>query len=1123
MSSKADIKRDVEENLSKDRDRGLTYISKGSHLIEAPILVVGIGGTGCKSLIMLKSMVVERIASENGELPGNIQFFAIDTDKTDIGNHIHNGVSFTENEICVITPENLGSIYSQTVGNMKEYPHIASWLSPNIELKDVLNGAGGIRQAGRLLLFSKISEVIRDLRNKITVISQNIPEKEYANVFISAGVSGGTGSGMFIDIAYIIRKLLGSRASRIVGNIFLPDINLLKVKGDYAATQRLQTNSYAALKELDYLINIRNKNGAFEQRYADLTVSTEDKIFSSPFDIAHLISSKDENGTPSMKDERAMLTAAEITFNFIAGEKNYSNENGFMLSQYCSNVQNDQNQYANNQNTPINYHYTAIGSSSFSIPMDNILNYLAHKMFSKMYELHLHTPGKSDVENLLKQLGIDKESMMNKWETVKPGKRYTYEELSSRPERIVKNWEELTGNYKDQLDRNIEDFKRKFTADFKTLLPEIFKDNVRGPKYASNIIFQNDKPCIISYIGALLGAEDDNKHWNLTSFNNEMAAFHVRREDLEDTINEFRNKNPWLPLTKTSVLNAYTRYVNNYFISQQKMILTEKLSDFYRYIRNIVSEINSKIYDVYSEILTSLNEIFNKHGNLDNYIKEAREQSGNTLTWVIESAPNMFRLIYQDAEDTINKLINEFIAELIKNSESWLKDEKFSFRLNSYLNEKLSDVADLSIDKYISVVCGDNGTAAQKEKSQEIINRLKDNAAVMFPLSDFGKMRSADGTQPNWSYFSVPVNSPAFRENYKAELDKNVKQSVITNRISHLKTKSGLALMSYSELYDCEVCYLNRRKDNNLVGAHIYPDWGNLPSPIHPDLERDKAHKVIKEEITDCSAVFDRAVELEYIFTKRLEADNIKTHVFKVAGEPLDFDSFLREKNLENINSLGQNELKEAKILIENLIKNRKYAEKLIKKGEPEKAKVVFYYSPNLLKMMRKTLEEDDAVREKIKDISKLIVSDGMYNTFVHCLIFNAVTRTDDINKTPEGYRQANSGWYFCYYTGNEPVVIYDTTSWLSDSYYEYRLFKAFSDLDEKQMEILKGILEQQKRNNQTEKMVSVIKENIVMLLKNYKSKFEEIKYKTDLEQGYKRVLIDHYQQMITLLDNLNR
>ena len=79
-----------------------------------------------------------------------------------------------------------------------------NWLTENQNLAEVIkkgDGAGDIRQAGRFLLFDKVEELEDRIHNMIDSAKVNLTSPRIV-IHIFAGVSGGTGSGLFLDVCY---------------------------------------------------------------------------------------------------------------------------------------------------------------------------------------------------------------------------------------------------------------------------------------------------------------------------------------------------------------------------------------------------------------------------------------------------------------------------------------------------------------------------------------------------------------------------------------------------------------------------------------------------------------------------------------------------------------------------------------------------------------------------------------------------------------------------------------------------------------------------------------------------------------------------------------------------------
>ena len=154
------------------------------------------------------------------------------------------------------------------------------------------------RQIGRYCLFKNIDQIIAKISDLRAAVTKRTATTK-VNVHILAGISGVTGSGIFIDMCYIIRDLLG-RDATLFGYFFMPDVNLNKkeIVGDPLLSEGFKNNGYAALKELDYTMSLNESGDSFSQYYGGERLYSIEKTSVPPVDLCHLISSTDRNGAP---------------------------------------------------------------------------------------------------------------------------------------------------------------------------------------------------------------------------------------------------------------------------------------------------------------------------------------------------------------------------------------------------------------------------------------------------------------------------------------------------------------------------------------------------------------------------------------------------------------------------------------------------------------------------------------------------------------------------------------------------------------------------------------------------------------------------------------------------------
>ena len=169
--------------------------------VDQPTVIISLGGLGGKTLNKLKSQVKRRVNIENN----SIRMLAIDSDESDMEQLIGYG-NLTKDEVL--------SLYDPTIPAMAAKKEtipafIHKWLNEDFTPSITGQGCGGVRQNGRFML--AVPAVYNKVRNKVKEVI--LEAKEAAplgriNVIFIAGISGGTGSGTFIDMAYLVQDVL---------------------------------------------------------------------------------------------------------------------------------------------------------------------------------------------------------------------------------------------------------------------------------------------------------------------------------------------------------------------------------------------------------------------------------------------------------------------------------------------------------------------------------------------------------------------------------------------------------------------------------------------------------------------------------------------------------------------------------------------------------------------------------------------------------------------------------------------------------------------------------------------------------------------------------------------------
>lgn len=215
-------------------------------------LFIGLGGTGQKSLLHLRYLLLERFGTAS--LPG-MAFLSIDTDDSDqlalMGESIYKErQQFSEMEKILLKAE-----IKTILDNLQDHKHIEEWLDPALNVgKDfaIADGAGQMRPISRIALFTQMDDIATRIQGQLDSI-QGVNVKSdrlldgKTEVYIVAGLAGGTGSGTFLDIAALVKKLDDEIA--VMGYLVMPDC--FKDVGKY---EKSSANGAAALRELNHFL-----------------------------------------------------------------------------------------------------------------------------------------------------------------------------------------------------------------------------------------------------------------------------------------------------------------------------------------------------------------------------------------------------------------------------------------------------------------------------------------------------------------------------------------------------------------------------------------------------------------------------------------------------------------------------------------------------------------------------------------------------------------------------------------------------------------------------------------------------------------------------------------------------
>lgn len=277
-------------------------------------VLLGLGGTG--------SRVVNNVAKElhrkrMGINDGQIACAVLDTNQAD-----NDLISSSGTTIPVIP-----TCDERTIdGYLNMYANInpRSWCpySSSFGAESMIDGASEIRVKSRIAFMDTMNTgKILELQKAIEKIFHHKPgTPEKIRVMLVSSLSGGTGSGMFIQVALWLRKFFADNncEATIRGIFLLPDIfirTLPNVRNNPRKKLYHYANAYAAIRELNAINKVIKGKITLERPLVIDGLFDSRKPNAKPvFDNAFFIDDEDANGAPFQGIEDYEEFVAQIVF-----------------------------------------------------------------------------------------------------------------------------------------------------------------------------------------------------------------------------------------------------------------------------------------------------------------------------------------------------------------------------------------------------------------------------------------------------------------------------------------------------------------------------------------------------------------------------------------------------------------------------------------------------------------------------------------------------------------------------------------------------------------------------------------------------------------------------------------
>lgn len=290
------------------------------------------------------------------------------------------------------------------------------WLPPelisNPQLLASVKGAGQIRACGRFSFFfnrEEIKEKCEDARKSLLhheqmmISDYNLKVPNQLNVFIIGSISGGTGSGMLIDLGYSLRKWFQGE-NRLETTVIIPSPDAF---AGISAALRIKENAYAALMELNYFSDPKTT-------YSVLFGPTEDSRLEDsrpPYDYIYIVGTKNDSVT-LRADTVLEMMAQNIFLDLVSDYSFYKRSTRDNIRSAAVNNDQPINKKAEPLGRSYPLNFMSFGIASIEIPIHQIRNYLSALLAADLYkwwlnsEVLLPSDMELDIERELKAMKL---------------------------------------------------------------------------------------------------------------------------------------------------------------------------------------------------------------------------------------------------------------------------------------------------------------------------------------------------------------------------------------------------------------------------------------------------------------------------------------------------------------------------------------------------------------------------------------------------------------------------------------------------------------------------------------------------------------------------------------------
>ena len=835
-------------------------------------ILIGLGGSGIDCIKTIKEQVYLRLKPDYPEKSiatySHLRFLGIDSDN-------YNKKMDDSEYFSIACNTNVKSRMKNP--HINKIPYL-SWLE-NEKISPLMSGCqntGGIRQIGRFLMMEKSEEFMNRLAKEIQLAMQGLDNPK-VNIHVFTSLGGGTGSGCYLDVCYMIRHILHQTdtASSIYGYFFLPDVSLSTISNSQLQLrENICKNGYSAMQELDYCMHLPYNGGSFEQTYQGHKII---KWTKPPVDMCHLLSATDEyhNVVPDAYNY-AMNVTAEHVLNLLTYSAKGSERKEFFAN-YRAEIHSVDEQKTIGAETG----YCVIGASSAYVPVREMFTYLVSELFEKFAVCRTNRPGKNDIEGLAVSVFKKWNSSVDLFDSiyyeVEQNAEGHYEKYSNNWQSVrnygnselIMNYTKQTAKFQNQVTANANcllasDNPNSLLGRVKKHLSYIISDIDKGPMFACRMLSGTEENNLLSIIDKLICDNTSHRMHSLRLYDDFMNHYETAKSNFHN-----RHRRSFLD-TDEARFKDYEHYLM--LVEQYKVIIHahDKLDDVLKDFRKQVIEISNSFYLKLSRITETLFDTFSEN-KTNLYNMKPKNSLSIPLITFTEMKPFLDNKIsYYD----IKYEFREFTNYLLDNRDTLFAEDEheISSLINNYFSKSLFN----DYYKYTNQLLKKKySTSITNRQLSEFIYRdfivpLIDSAKPIFSFNESHWSKHLTSEIVFFSYQSFPtsIDFPTEKMN-RWESKMILNENASGDRISCIRVQYGLPLCAYYNCKDYErLYYLHNSED--MPGIHCYEgasvkgvtftDWFSLP-PITPYslISVSDAPPRLKNFLNEASDLFESA------------------------------------------------------------------------------------------------------------------------------------------------------------------------------------------------------------------------------------------------------------------------